>query len=115
MCFTYYNWEKNSQKNSRPTKTILDWPENSRPTKKFSTAKKILDRQKLFWSILGRPKKFSVRENLEEARTIDYVTNYNVITIDHLNGGRTRGNIGVKYSLLFRFHFDCSMPNYRKR
>ena len=61
---------------------------------------------------------------LEEARTIDYVTNHNVITIDHhgdehfqniKNGGRTRGNIGVKYSLLFRFHFDFSMPNYRKR
>ena len=31
------------------------------------------------------------------------------------NGGRTRGNIGVKYSLLFRFHFDFSMPSYRKR
>ena len=61
---------------------------------------------------------------LEEARTIDYVTNHNTITIDHhgdehfqniKNGGRTWGNIGVKYSLLFRFHFDVSMPNYRKR
>ena len=57
-------------------------------------------------------------------RWIDYVTNHNVITIDHhgdehfqniKNGGRTRGNIGVKYSLLFRFHFDFSMLNYRKR
>ena len=45
---------------------------------------------------------------LEETRTIDYVTNHNVIIIDHhgdehfqniKNGGRTRGNIGVKYSL----------------
>ena len=69
-------------------------------------------------------KQFGRMPVLEEARTIDYVTNHNVITIDHhgdehfqniKNGGRTRGNIGVKYSLLFRFHFDFSMPNYRKR
>ena len=72
----------------------------------------------------GNNKQFGRMPVLEEARTIDYVTNHNVLTIDHhgdehfqniKNGGRTRGNIGVKYSLLFRFHFDFSMPNYRKR
>ena len=47
---------------------------------------------------------------LKETRTIDYVTNHNVITIDHHgdehfqnieNGDRSRGNLGVKYSLNF--------------
>ena len=47
---------------------------------------------------------------LEEARTIDYVTNHNMITIDHhgdehfqsiKNGGRRRGNIGVKFNFAF--------------